>query len=302
MPEVTFTTGEWTSTDGLVLRYRDYAKPDLPSPAGRPPMVCIPGLTRNARDFEPLAEAFAGEWRMVCVDLRGRGQSDYAKDPASYNPAQYAADVALLFDHLGLKRAVMVGTSLGGIVTMLLAEATPERVAAAVLNDIGPEVEAAGLARIRGYVGQGRSFPTWTHAARALREQAGHAYPGHDLSDWLRLARRLMCVSGSGRIVLDYDMKIAELFNQPVGDEAVSNDADGIGGGGLWRSFGHLAGRPVLVLNGELSDIVSPATLARMQREVPGLQIATIPRTGHPPTLEEPEALAAIGALLDGVA
>jgi pimeloyl-ACP methyl ester carboxylesterase len=290
MGEAAFTEGEWTSADGLVLRYRDY--PGRKANDGRPPILCIPGLTRNARDFEPLAEAFAGEWRVICADLRGRGQSDYARDPASYMPDQYVADIIALLDAAGLERVVAIGTSLGGIVIMHLALQVPERLAGAVLNDIGPEVELAGIARIRAYVGQGRSFPTWVHAARGLKEQAGEAHPDHTLSDWLRLAKRLMCVGAGGRIAFDYDMKIAEPFALPPIGPGVD----------MWAALRALAGRPVLALRGELSDILSAATLARMEQEVPGLEAVTIPRVGHAPTLEEPEAQAAIARLLEKVA
>ncbi len=279
----------WTGADGLSLHYRDYSiSPGSPG-VDRPPILCIPGLTRNARDFEPVAEAFAGEWRILCVDLRGRGDSDYARDPASYTPAHYLADFAALFDQAGLDRVVAIGTSLGGIMAMLLAAQAPGRIAAAVLNDIGPQIEEAGLARIRDYVGQGRSYPTWMHAARGLQEQAGEAHPDFALADWLRLAKRLMCVGGSGRIAFDYDMKIAEPFARPA-DSGTAVD--------LWPVFRALAGRPVAALRGELSDILSAATLARMERELPGLDAVTIARTGHAPTLEEPAAQAAIARLL----
>ena len=283
----TFQCGEWTSADGLTLHYRDY-----PGRADRPPILCIPGLTRNARDFEPVADAFAGEWRVICPDLRGRGQSDYAKDASSYSPAHYVADMEALFEQAELGPVVGIGTSLGGIVTMLLAAKDSGHFAGVVLNDVGPEIEAAGLQRVREYVGQGRSFPTWMHAARALREQAGTAYPGYGISDWLRLSKRLMCVSGNGRITFDYDMKIAEPFAQP-GSEAPAD---------MWAAYRALAGRPVLALRGDLSDILSARTLARMGAEVPGTELVTIPDTGHAPTLEEPEAQAAIARLLGKIA
>ena len=278
-----FTTGEWTSADGLMLRYREY-----PGPADKPPILCLPGLTRNCRDFEPLADAFAGERRVLCADLRGRGQSDYARDSSSYQPLQYAADILALLDHLAIDRVVAVGTSLGGIVIMLLALQAPERLAGVVLNDIGPEIETAGLTRIRGYVGQGRSFPTWMHAARGLREQGGAAYPDYAIADWLKLAKRLMAVGPGGRISFDYDMKIAEPFVSAEATAAVD----------MWPAFRALAGSPVLAIRGELSDILSAATLERMAAELPGLDVCKVSRTGHAPTLEEPEALAAIGRLL----
>jgi pimeloyl-ACP methyl ester carboxylesterase len=197
-----------------------------------------------------------------------------------------------LFDQAGIQRAVMLGTSLGGIVIMLLAAAAPGRIAAAVLNDVGPEVEAAGLARIRDYVGQGRSFPTWMHAARSLKEQAGMAYPDYAIADWLRLAKRLMVVGPGGRIAFDYDMRIAEPFTRPEGSAPVD----------MWPAFRALAGRPVLALRGGLSDILSGGTLDRMARELPGLAAVTVPRVGHAPTLDEPAAQRAIAALLAKVA
>ena len=287
MAEPAYSEGEWTSADGLTLRYRDY-----PGRADRPPLLCIPGLTRNCRDFEPLAERFAGDWRVIAIDLRGRGQSDYARDAASYMPLQYVADVAALLDQAGLERVVAIGTSLGGVVTMLLAMTAPERIAAAVLNDIGPEVEATGLARIRDYVGQGRSYPTWMHAARGLKEQGGVAYPDFAISDWLRLAKRLMVVGPGGRIAFDYDMKIAEPFNRAEGTAPVD----------MWPAFRALADRPVLAVRGALSDILSAATLKRMGRELKGLKAVTVPRVGHAPTLEEPAAQQGIAALLAKVA
>jgi pimeloyl-ACP methyl ester carboxylesterase len=287
MTHAAYEDRHWTSADGLELHYRDYQ-----GPADRPPILCIPGLTRNARDFEPLADAFAGEWRVICVDLRGRGDSAYARDPASYTPAHYVEDLAALIEQAGLAPVVAIGTSLGGIVTLLLAAQDPARFAGIVLNDIGPVIETEGLARIREQVGQGRSFPTWMHAARSLKDQVGNAHPDYELADWLKLAKRLMCLGGGGRIAYDYDMKIAEPFAQP--GEHVPVD--------MWEVFRALAGRPALALRGELSDILSAETLARMERELPGLEAVTVPRTGHAPTLEEPAAQQALAQLLAKVA
>ena len=278
----------WLSADGLKLHYRDY-----PGRADRPALLCLPGLTRNARDFADLAERLAGEWRVIAVDLRGRGDSDYAKDSATYNPLQYVEDVAALVDQAGLERVVAVGTSLGGIITMLLAATRPALLAGAVLNDIGPEIEPAGLARIRDYVGQGGSFPTWMHAARALQASGAAAHPGFAISDWLDHAKRLMCVSGNGRIVFDYDMKIAEPILAADPDAPAAD---------LWPAFAALAGGPVpipvLALRGQLSDLLSPATHARMARELPGCAAVEVPGVGHVPTLAEPAAVAAIDRLL----
>jgi pimeloyl-ACP methyl ester carboxylesterase len=286
MSDKPYADGHWQTADGLTLHYRDYSGRD-----DRPAIVCIPGLTRNARDFEPLAEAFAGEWRVICVELRGRGESDYAKDAASYDAPYYIADLEALFAELKLRRFVAVGTSLGGVLTMLLA-ARGAPIAAALLNDIGPTLEEGGLERIREVVGQGRSFPTWLHAARGLRETMAGVYPDYELTDWLRLAKRLLAVGQNGRLAFDYDMKIAEPFQHARGGRADP----------LWAAFATLAGRPVCVLRGELSDLLSAATLAEMAQTLPGLDAVTVPRVGHVPTFEEPEARAALARLLAQVA
>lgn len=282
-----FADAFWLSADGLRLHYRDY-----PGNAERPPIICFPGLTRNARDFEPVVQHYAGDWRILCVDLRGRGESAYAKDWATYNPAIYVEDVEALLEQAEISQFVAIGTSLGGILTMLLAERGSDRIAAAVLNDIGPVIEAEGLDRVREYVGQGRTFPTWMHAARALRETLGQAHPDFGVSEWLRTAKRMMTIGGSGRIVFDYDMKIAEPFNRP----------DGAGGTDLWPCFEALTGRPVLAIRGATSDILSAETLLKMERRMPTLHTVTVARTGHAPTLDEPEALQAIDRLLAGLA
>jgi len=177
-------------------------------------------------------------------------------------------------------------------VVFLHADQAPARFAAVVLNDVGPEIGQTGLARVRVHVGQGRSFPTWMHAARALREQAGPAYPDFEISDWLRLAKRLMAEGPGGRIAFDYDMKIAEALQS----------ANGAAPADMWPAFRKLEGRPLLVLRGELSDILSIETLNRMKREAPNLDAVTIERVGHVPTLEETAAQKAIDRLLAQVA
>ncbi len=275
----------WTSSDGLKLHFRDYA-----GPADRPAILCFHGLTRNARDFEALAASLAGEWRVLCLDMRGRGDSDYARDPMTYTPAHYVADVEALLVVEGITRFVAIGTSLGGLMTMLLAAANPERIAAAVINDVGPEIEPAGLARIREYVGQGRSYETWVHAARALQEANRAIYPAWGLPDWLRMAKRCMVIGSGGRIVFDYDMNIAEPFEAQDGPAPAPEV--------MWALFDALAARPLLVLRGEHSDILSADVAARMAARAPGSELVTVPGVGHAPTLDEGEAVAAIARLL----
>lgn len=279
----------WSSQDGLTLHYRDY-----PGRGDRPPVICLPGLTRNARDFEALATRLAGEWRVLCPEMRGRGDSAYARDSASYNPLQYVEDLAALLDEAGIARFVSIGTSLGGLMTMVMAMTMPDRIVGAVLNDVGPVLEAAGLARIKTYVGQGRSFPTWMHAARGLEETQEVAYPDYRIDDWLAMAKRLMVLSSNGRIVFDYDMKIAEPF------AAVGVDGDNTVD--MWPGVDALAGKPVLLVRGQLSDLLGVETLQRMQQHLPDAEAVTVARVGHAPTLEEPEAIAAIDRLLARIA
>lgn len=278
-----YSDGYWWSPDGLRLHYRDY-----PGRTDRPPLICIPGLTRNARDYEGLAARLSGDWRVIAVDLRGRGESAYAKDPMSYVPLTYLQDLEALVAELRLDRFVAIGTSLGGILTMLMASTHPERIAGALLNDVGPEIDPAGLGRIRGYVGKSSWYPTWMHAARAVAEANAHVYPHWTITDWLAMAKRLYRLNSAGRIVLDYDMKIAEPFRLP-GNEA---------GPDMWRAFDALAGKPLLIVRGGTSDILPAPVADRMHAAVADSELVTIPDTGHTPTLTEPEAAAAIDRLL----
>jgi pimeloyl-ACP methyl ester carboxylesterase len=281
-----YSDGYWWSRDGLRLHYRDYAGPE-----DRPPVICFPGLTRNARDYEALAERLAGEWRVLCVEFRGRGESAYAKDAMTYVPLTYFQDVEALLETLGITRFVAVGTSLGGIVTMLLAAAERDKLAGVVLNDVGPELDPAGLARIRGYVGKAVWYPTWIHAARAIAENNADVYPGYGIEDWLGMAKRLFRVNSSGRIVLDYDMKIAEPFRVPGADS----------GPDMWPTLDAMAGRPLLIVRGERSDILSAATADKMLARVPGAELVTVAGVGHAPSLDEPEAVVGIERMLSRV-
>lgn len=283
----TYEDRYWTSSDGLTLHYRNYPGPDG---GDKLPVLCMHGLTRNARDFAALAEVLAATRRVIVTEMRGRGMSDYAPDSDTYSPLTYVQDVEALMAEQGIERFAVVGTSMGGLMAMLMAAAKPGRISALVMNDIGPEVDAAGLARISGYVGQGRSYPTWVHAARGLCEAHGATFPDYDLDQWLDLAKRTMVVSQNGRIVFDYDMAIAEPFAKP-GNAAPPD---------LWRAFAALAGVPMLLVRGELSDLLSEATVRQMGVVNPAMRTVTVPRVGHAPTLDEPEVRPAILDLFAG--
>ena len=275
----------WESDDGLKLHAWDY-----PSDSGKTPVICIPGLTRNARDFQHLGAIFNGERRILMVDLRGRGTSEYAKDSSTYNPKQYVSDIIMLMDELDIAKAIFFGTSLGGIVTMLLARMAPDRVAGALLNDIGPELDQAGLDRIASNVGQGRSFDTWAHAGRDLAENNGDIFPDFTLKDWIVFAKKLYRMNSSGRIKLNYDMKISEPF-----------DSKGGGSGALWNALENMKEIPTLILRGELSDLFSEQAAQKMLEKLDKGAVVTVPRVGHAPTLEEPASLDAINQLLHRV-
>lgn len=280
-----YTDGYWWSPDGLRLHYRDYAGGD----DDRPPLLCLPGLTRNARDFEPLAARLAGDWRLICPDLRGRAESAQAKDPMTYVPLTYLQDISRLLADLAITRFVAIGTSLGGIISMLIAATHREWLAGVLLNDVGPTLDEAGLARIRTYVGIGQSHPSWVHAARALEEANRDIYPAYGLDQWLAMAKRLYRLNSGGRIVLDYDMRIAEPLRVAGGEAGVD----------MWPVMQAFRGIPTLILRGERSDLLSAATASRMAEEIgPGAELVTVPNVGHTPLLDEPESAAAIDRLL----
>lgn len=274
----------YNSADGVRLHYRDY-------PGGRPdqpPILCLPGLTRNARDFEPVADRFAGEWRVLALDFRGRGLSEPDPVPANYRPPTYARDVLKLLDQLGIADAVFCGTSLGGLTTMIVAAMEEERIAGALINDIGPEVAPQGIARIRTYVGKPASFASFAEAGQAFAARAGDVYPDWGAAEWERFARRC-CREDGGAVVFDYDMAIAEPFAEA--NEATQPN--------LWPLLGHLRGKPVTVLRGELSDLFDAEVAERMVRELgEGAELVTVPRVGHAPSFDEPESIAAMERLL----
>lgn len=274
----------FTSTDGLSLYARDYNS----GCNGTVAVVCLAGLTRNSKDFHPLACRLARKHRVIAPDYRGRGHSDYATEWQTYQISYEMADVVSLLDHLSISRAFFVGTSRGGLISMLLASAFKNRMAGVVLNDVGPVLEPAGLARITGYVGKPVSAGSWSD----LVEQFRRTNPGFDLTDeeWLTFAQTVFADRG-GVPVLDYDPNLAKtlpeqetILNGPLPD--------------LWPMFAALGGLPVCAIRGENSDLLSEATLAEMVSHLPDLKTVTIAGRGHAPFLNEPDAVAAIEVTL----
>jgi len=277
--------GWFAASDGLRLHWRETG------PASTlPVLLCIPGLTRTARDFGHL-ERLAGAWRVIAVDLRGRGDSAVPRDVSTYSGSVYIDDLKGLLAAAGVERFVALGSSIGGLLAIRLAAETG-LATGLVLNDIGPEIAPQGLDRLRGLAGRQVSWPTWVHAARDLGLRNAELYPGWGLVDWLAFAKRLCRVSSSGRIVFDYDPRIAEPFRVVDGDPAAAS----------WAALASLPKLPVLSLRAERSDVLTPATQAAMAAKLPRMTRVEVPGVGHAPTLMEPVAVAAIDALLDTLA
>lgn len=261
---------------------------------GKTPALCLPGLTRNASDFEDIAPIIAATGRdVVALSLRGRGKSDYAQDYTTYHPLVYRDDVIAAMRALDFQQALFVGTSLGGIVTMLVNAASPDLVAGAILNDIGPDLAPEGLARIAGYVGA-RADNADSHAALATLEEAAAAirainevaFPDHDDQFWLRFAARTFRQTTEGW-ALDYDPGIARAFTQAPAPPD------------LWPPFESLKETPTLVIRGALSDLLSAEIVNAMRKVHPDFQYCEVPEIGHAPTLTEPAAANAIKAFLE---
>lgn len=275
-------TATYRSSDGLDLFYRDYG--DHASPGV--PVICIPGLTRNSRDFDALAQRLSADRRVICPDLRGRGYS--ARDPnyVNYAPGTYVRDVLTLLDHLGIDRVVSIGTSLGGIITMVIAGARPGLLAGAVLNDIGPVV-GPGIARIQSYTGKAEPVATWDEAVAQAKLVYGPALPDLTDAEWLAFARRGYREDEDGVPRLDYDPRIGDAIREapaPAGDP--------------WPLFLRLKDTPTVAIRGALSDILEQEPFEDMGRRKPDTVLVTVPNRGHVPLLDEPEAAAAIDALL----
>jgi pimeloyl-ACP methyl ester carboxylesterase len=283
--EPRYSDGRFTLADGLSLHYRDY-----PGSSDRPPLLCLHGLTRNARDFAEFAERHSPRFRVIALDFRGRGSSDYDPLPARYTPLTYAADVGQLLDGLGIGEAIFVGTSLGGLVTMITAALAPQGIGAASLNDVGPELGQVGLDRILAYVGKGQRFASWEQAAQAIAAAQGQAFPDYGPADWLAAARR-NCREEGGEIVFDYDMAIADAFVSAGPTPKVD----------MWPLFAALALKPLLVVRGELSELLSAEAFEKMRAAAPQARFVEVPRVGHAPMLDEPAAQTAIDAFLDGL-
>ena len=272
------------SHDGLRLYSRVYA-----AAADSPVVLCLHGLMRNSRDFGALAAQLAARYRVIVPDVRGRGFS--ARDPNfnNYQIPVYLQDVLTLLAGLGAARVSIIGTSMGGLMAMLLAATHPKLVARIVLNDVGPQVDPAGLERIRGYAGQAAPVRSWPEAIAQLRADYAAAWPNLSDARWDEIARLSYRANAQGVPEVDAD----PLIREPLKSSAAAAPD-------LWPLWRSLARVPILVIRGAHSDILSVTTLARMQRERPGLEVLTVANRGHAPLLDEPGCVAAIERFLAG--
>jgi pimeloyl-ACP methyl ester carboxylesterase len=269
----------FTTPDGLSLAWSEEGE--------GMPLLCLPGLTRNAGDFDDLAAALGGRGRLIRLTLRGRGASDRDPDPRNYSVPVEARDVIAFLDALGLARVVVIGTSRGGLIAMMIAAVAHDRVAGVLLNDVGPELAPEGLANIMSYLGVAPRSRTFEDAAAALRARMGARFPGLSDARWVELARRWFDQGPEG-LVLNYDPHIRDAFDAAADQPAPD----------LWPLFDALAGIPLAVVRGANSDLLTPETVAKMRTRRPDLIVAEVPDRGHVPFLDEPEALAALDALL----
>lgn len=281
----------YESSDGLRLYARDYPCSDSAkhSPAT---ILCMHGLTRNSADFSGLADHLSSSYRVLSVDQRGRGRSQYDVVVANYTPLTYVQDMFTLLDHLGVTEVMLVGTSMGGLMSFLMSAMQPGRIRGVIINDIGPEVDPRGLERIKGYVGKSQPVSNWEEAVAQCRSINGIAFPDFSDEQWLDFTRGVYREE-NGVPVLSYDPAIA----QPMGDEesgAVPPD--------LWPVFESITAIPMLVIRGETSDILSRECVQGMRDRKPDLQVAEIPLRGHAPTLTEADSLTAIDAFLQLIA
>lgn len=281
-----YVVRRWRARDGTELFARDW-----PAAGDRLPVVCIHGLTRNSRDFDELAPWLASQGRrVIAVDVRGRGRSGRSADPMRYQLPVYAGDMLAMLDALGIARAHFIGTSMGGLITLLLSARRIDAVASAILNDVGPEIDPAGIARIAGYAGKQAKIADWDDAVAYVKRTSEVAFPDFSDSDWRLLAGKGFVEDEAGRPALDYDPAISvPMARKPVPSRSWI----------AWALFWRLARkRPVLLVRGGISDIVSAGVAAKMRRAAPKMAYAEVPGVGHAPLLTEAAAKWAIAAFL----
>lgn len=273
-------------SDGLTLYARDYPGPSADAPVA----LLMHGLTRNSRDFEGIAPAIAQTHRTLVVEQRGRGKSDYDPNFMRYQPPTYVSDMFELLDQQGIDRCVAVGTSLGGLVSMAMNAMRPQLFSHVVINDIGPVLATPGLDRIKSYVGMASDFDDWDGAVDYASTVNAAAFPNNTYDDWLAFAKRI-ATERDGRVWLDYDLK--------VGDSLKAAEAAGAGPVDMWPLFDALCDKPLMLVRGEITDLLDMDCVEEMQRRHPAMKLVSVPDVGHAPMLDEPGVPEAITAFIN---
>ncbi len=268
--------------DGLSLYVRDYNNASSPAI----PLLCLGGLTRNAKDYHGVAMRYASKRRVIAPDYRGRGRSAYDVDWRNYDPVVYLGDIRHVLIALGIHAVVVVGTSMGGILAAGMAAAMPTVIRGAVLNDVGPVVEPGALAPIIAYMKGPSTFSDW-HTATEHMRRAFPDFPAETDDQWRAIAGTTYREDADGRVHFDWDPKIVKPLER---DPGARYD--------FWPLFRGLASLPALVLRGELSEVLPASTMADMAEVLPNLVTATVPGVGHAPSLHEPEAREAMDEFL----
>ena len=275
-----------SAPDGLRLHVRDYGS----RAASALPVVCLPGLARTAGDFHALAMALASDQaaprRVLALDYRGRGESDRDPNPENYSLPVELADLRAVLTALGVAPAIFIGTSRGGILTMLLAAAQPTAIAGAILNDIGPVIEPQGLLRIKGYVGKLPQPRTFDEGAQILKRLFDAQFPNLTDAEW-NDAARLTWIERDGQIRLSYDPQLSRTLATFDVDRPVPP---------LWAQFDALSAMPLMLIRGGLSDLLSAATVAAMQARRGEMEIVEVADQGHPPLLGAPDMIRRIAS------
>ncbi len=279
----------YTSHDGLKLYYRDYDHSD----SDKTPLLCLHGLTRNSKDFNKLARHFSWQRRVISLDIRGRGKSDYDPNYHNYQIPVYAQDVITFLKHEGIDKVIAVGTSMGGLISMAIGATMPDIFKAIILNDIGPHIEKEGIKRISGYVGNGTVMEGWQQAINSMREMLETIFPDYEAEDWELFTRNTFRQHEDGTIIADYDQAIGTAVRESSEN---GNSVD------LWDMFKGLSHIPVLTLRGENSDILSKKTLNKMAKEHPNFTKITIANRAHTPDLNEDSSLHEIGEFINQLA
>jgi pimeloyl-ACP methyl ester carboxylesterase len=273
-----------TSSDGLQLHARLYGHPVT----DRLPVLCLPGLSRNAGDFDMVARSLAAERQVVALDYRGRGLSDRDPNWQNYALPVELGDLLAVSTVLGIERAVFLGTSRGGILTMLTTAARPTLIAGAILNDIGPVIDGAGLARIKSYLGRLPGPANWGEAVALLKSISQSRFPALTDEDWRGQAGSIW-MERDGKLEAAFDPALAKTLEAVNFDQPLPT---------LWPQFDGLGGVPVMVIRGANSDILSEGTVAAMAARRPDLDILTVPGQGHAPLLTDPTSISRIQAFV----